>query len=356
MANDKATLTNIDKSDLVNYPNARIKDNTGVGDGTPVNRQVYSDLHEFFAKLMRLAAISYNGLPDSEGNGYQLVQAAQALAGKNDLLYTLNSDGTTVSITTKLGILQNGELLLCKSAFNYGTEASIAGSDVSKTLSVSSNFKANDLILLQYNGTAIVLTRMATADNLNVLVGELLYLKAASNAESIAGSIVTKAVTPASLKAAFQKWVNDVTGAAPYLATDATPGIMSAADKAKLDSLSATRNVGWFSGVDPGGGTVGSLAPVSGNIASAEIINVEPATTPPYGGSTSYLITLSNPMDDSNYFVRTMIESQGSLVDDNNMWCPIFKPISNTTFQWSLQEGKGGVQNLKIHIEAVQLS
>src|SRR5579859_6342310 len=113
MATDKLSAPNIDNSDSTNFPNGRIKDNTGTGDGTPVNRLLYSDIHEFFAKLMRMAKIPYNGLPESEGNGYQLIQALQALANKNDLLAILNSVSGELQITTvKFSTLVLNEILI----------------------------------------------------------------------------------------------------------------------------------------------------------------------------------------------------------------------------------------------------
>lgn len=59
----------------VNYPYGDIKDNTGIGDGTPVNRRVYADFHQFFSKLFNNSGLVANGLPDNEENGFQLFEA-----------------------------------------------------------------------------------------------------------------------------------------------------------------------------------------------------------------------------------------------------------------------------------------
>lgn len=59
----------------VDYPNGRIKDDTGAGDGTPVNELVYGDFHQFFEQLMNAAAVVPNDLPDNVTNGFQLFQA-----------------------------------------------------------------------------------------------------------------------------------------------------------------------------------------------------------------------------------------------------------------------------------------
>lgn len=77
---------NVDNSDLSNYPDGRVKDNTGSGNGTGVNERVYGDLHQAIAKLMRLYGIIPSGLPDNEANGFQIVEALKALASKNDYI------------------------------------------------------------------------------------------------------------------------------------------------------------------------------------------------------------------------------------------------------------------------------
>ena len=115
MARDKATETNIDGSDIVNYPNKRIKDNTGAGNGTPVNEKVYGDIHEFFAKLMRDAGINYSGQPDNVTNGYQLVDALYAFANKNVVKENLTLQaGMTAVSGLKLGKMKVDEVTFVK--------------------------------------------------------------------------------------------------------------------------------------------------------------------------------------------------------------------------------------------------
>lgn len=58
------------------YPNGRIKDKPN---GTPVNQEVYSDLHMLLDKLLRLAGVVANDTPENETNGYQYVEALQKL-------------------------------------------------------------------------------------------------------------------------------------------------------------------------------------------------------------------------------------------------------------------------------------
>lgn len=53
------------------YPFGRPKDNSGSNDGMPVNVLTHGDFHQFFAKMMDAAAITYNGLPDNATDGFQ---------------------------------------------------------------------------------------------------------------------------------------------------------------------------------------------------------------------------------------------------------------------------------------------
>lgn len=357
MATDKSLAPNIDLSDPVKYPNGRIKDNTGSGDGTPVNRLIYGDLHEFFAKLMRLAAITYNGFPDNETNGYQLVDAVAALAGKNDFIYDLNVVADVVNIATNLSILKNNERLICKSTFNIntGTTNSIKGNTASiYSISVPSAFKSGDFVLLIKTGaTTFVLQRMADAGNINTLVAEQLFLKAATEAEEYAGTSTTKASTPYTAQLAFARRVIGL-DSSNFLASPLRNGLMSKEDKAFLNSLvNPVKNVGWFSGVSPGAGSVGSLSPRSGNVVSAELKVVNYSFN---NSSNTYLITLENAMVGTNYYVRTSIQSEGTMEYDNDIAGNVFRPVSNTQFLWAITDKIDSSKNLKIHLEVVQIS
>lgn len=61
------------------YPSGRIKDDTGANDGTPIDVETNGDIQEFFAKLMRLAGTTPNGLPDNEYTGHQYIDALQKI-------------------------------------------------------------------------------------------------------------------------------------------------------------------------------------------------------------------------------------------------------------------------------------
>jgi hypothetical protein len=61
------------------YPYGRIKNNSGGNNGTPVNEEVYGDVHQFFERLMAIAGTAFNGQPDNNGNGFQLFVALQTV-------------------------------------------------------------------------------------------------------------------------------------------------------------------------------------------------------------------------------------------------------------------------------------
>jgi len=85
----------------VAYPFGNIKDNTGANNGTPVDKINHADFHQFFAKMMDASGIAYNGLPDSDTDGFQYWLALVEAVKNNSGAYT-NVSGITVAggITT----------------------------------------------------------------------------------------------------------------------------------------------------------------------------------------------------------------------------------------------------------------
>lgn len=73
----------------LSYPYGKIRDDSGAGDGTPVNTQVYGDFHQFFAKLMADAGLAFNGQPENATNGFQYNIAL------NNLMYKHFGSGFT---------------------------------------------------------------------------------------------------------------------------------------------------------------------------------------------------------------------------------------------------------------------
>lgn len=359
MAISKNTQTNIDDSNPTAYPNGQVKDDDGTGDGFPLIRVTTSDYYETFDKLMRLADIDFNGDFDNENTGFQYVAALVALASKSDYIIPITTAAGVLGIATKLGTLKLNEKLIVQAVSDWTSETHIIGSDaVNLAVTITRQYKANDYLMMRRTSGGVTLVCLITADNLNLVVSENSFLKAANDATELVGTATGYATTPASNLSAFTKRVTDPTDAAPFLATDSTPGLMSAADKTALDGFSSPIiNVGTFSGVDPGGGSVGSFYTPSGNVTSAQITFVGTGGgSNAAGGYTNILVTLQNAMADTNYFVRASIQSQGTLHLDNTILTPVFVPLTTTTFTLSIADSVGLTQNLKIIIEAVQLS
>jgi hypothetical protein len=345
---------NIDNSDLANYPDGRVKDNTGSGNGTAVNERTKGDWHQAIAKLMRDYDILPNGLPDNVTNGYQIVDALWALASKNDYIYPLNTNGTdTLSIDIKLSLMKDGEFLTCLASADKTTETLIKGTGpASMAVTYSGNFKANEYVRVIKTAVGVSIIRVADWNSLNAMCTELLFLKKASQLEEDAGSIDTVATTPKVNKVTFAKRVIGADSenylAKPTGDPDERNGLMSKADKAIIDGIGANpvKNIGWFGGLDPGG-TSGSI-PVGGDVVGAGVTNIS-------SGSVIN-VQIANPMDSTDYFVRMHVRSESSSgIENSNISCPVFKIIDTSHFHVRIADLTGGAQNLKVHLEVYQL-
>lgn len=130
------------------YPWGDIKDDTGSGDGTNVDRVNHADYHQTFRKLLSLASIVPNGLPDNVTNGYQYIQAmnrvykrangvkiitsntAIVAADYNKLIFVDNA--TPGNITVNLpnsALVQDGHSVLVYNNGNYRIDVSFSVSD-----------------------------------------------------------------------------------------------------------------------------------------------------------------------------------------------------------------------------------
>jgi len=93
------------------YSYGDIKDNSGSNDGTPVNRLVYADFHQFFERLMALAGVTHNGLPENDTNTYQLMEALTTYINSLVPAVTDISGGITVDPAFTVGNLSAQEYL-----------------------------------------------------------------------------------------------------------------------------------------------------------------------------------------------------------------------------------------------------
>jgi len=352
MARNKATLQNIDLSDPSNYLNGRIKDNTGSGDGTPVNERVYGDFHQLFAKLMNLSGLAFNNLPENETNGYQFIDSLRSLATKNDLNYELSKSGSVLTLPIRLGKVTNNEIFRAKATFNKGSETTIRGTldNANKSVTYLGTFKQNEYVRLINTSASVLIIREVDAFNLGTIVEELNYLKAATQAQEDSGSSNEVATTPARNKSVFTKRVIG-SDSGSYLATAARNGLLSAAQFAIIAGIGtpALRNRGRFTLGDIAGNSPNTSFVCAGQIDSAIVLSTAS------GRADEIEITFSNAMTNTTYRLDFSVQSIGSFASDKGFLPIIFKPISTTKAKMFITETETGPQNLVIHIDVIQL-
>ena len=193
MARNKANQRNIDKSDLANYPDARIRNNTGSNDGTPISEAVYGDIHETFAKFMRESGLNYNNLPDNVSNGYQLFEAIKRVAAKNDFIGSATKQGNdTVYFDAPLNIFKDKESMIFNVNFDSTdalNKAICPAPNFSKTLVISGAFKSGQKIRLINEASKIVVSGIYETNDVPNLLQRLTSL------ESVIGTM-NKIITP----------------------------------------------------------------------------------------------------------------------------------------------------------------
>ena len=193
MARNKANQRNIDKSDLANYPDARIRNNTGSNDGTPISEAVYGDIHETFAKFMREAGLNYNNLPDNVSNGYQLFEAIKRVAAKNDFIGSATKQGNdTVYFDAPLNIFKDKESMIFNVNFDSTdalNKAICPAPNFSKTLVISGAFKSGQKVRLINEASRVVVSGIYETNDVPNLLSRLDAL------EGIIGTM-NKIITP----------------------------------------------------------------------------------------------------------------------------------------------------------------
>ena len=129
-------------------------------------------------------------MPDNETNGFQIVDAMKALPTKNDFVLALSLNTGVLSVPIKLGFMEDGEQIVCKAAFDLGSETQIKGSDnVTFAFTPNGSFKTNEYVRLIKTGSGVDIIRLVDNVSLNTMVGDLSYLKKASQAQENAGAI-----------------------------------------------------------------------------------------------------------------------------------------------------------------------
>ncbi len=349
---NKANQTNIDKADLTNYPDGRIKDDGGSGDGTPVNEQTKGDIHEFFDKLLRLYGLEHNGLPDNEENGYQTIEALKGLANKNNYIYDLTSNSNILSLPLKVGKLLVNESFTVKASQDKASETTLKGTldNVTKSVTIVGDYLAGDYLRVINTNSGINIIRLVDFSNFTVIASELGFLKKATGAEVIAGVLESKGVTPKSFLDALKEYIYG-TSSDDFLATAARNGIYPKEHFAKVEGLVASSDkygTVFIGNVDTG--SVGDTYPVTGDFTSATIYDRT-------NEGNEVEVVLSSPMSSVNYSVFISIESLSSAITrDNDIQPVIWKKISTTKFRFYVEESYliNATNNIKLHFDIKQ--
>ena len=346
---NKGILSSIDRSNLSDYPNGRIKDNL-----TPVNELLYGDIHEMKDELMRLYGIVHNNLADNQTNGYQFVEALIALATKNDYSTLISQNNGVLNIPVKLGLIKESETFTGYASvdFNSSTFSQIRGSldNTTKNVAIIGDVKINDYVLIVNRANDVLIVQNVSAINLDFINNQIGYLKAANAAQVINGVLGNVSVTPESFLAAYADYTVG-NNSSNFLANESRNGLYPKEHFEIVSGLSgASERYGFLGPVDVDfTSPVGTSYPVGGQISSAVI-------TDNTDDGEEYLITFSPPMDNNNYEVNLSVESLGRIRDDNDIHPLVWKKISTSQIAIFIQEenNQSDVQSIRIHFTIKQ--
>jgi len=112
--------------------------------GTPVNRATNGDIQQFFAKIMREASITPNGLRDNESNGYQLYEALE-IVSRPYASYTayIVQTSTNDPVPTVMENGLSGTPVFARSATGIYTVTLVGEFDAAKTIAFISSGTVN---------------------------------------------------------------------------------------------------------------------------------------------------------------------------------------------------------------------
>jgi len=148
MAIELANKQNVE-APSVTYEFGSIKDNPGDQTGTPFDRAVYSDFHQWASKMFANSGLTYNNLPDNTTNGYQFYEAMRENIAKYKSI-TIYGGNTTLTQANIGGIA---------GYFNFFGGATFTlpdalNEDTGKKLTVI-NLVPYDLTILPFGGNFI---------------------------------------------------------------------------------------------------------------------------------------------------------------------------------------------------------
>lgn len=112
MRNKSTVINTIPPS--ADYPMGRIKNDTGVNDGTPIVEENNGDIMETVTFFMNRSKTTPNGLPDNVTNGYQIANAIRETGGKFDVIHDMEVVSGKINVNFKLDNIYNGEFIIAK--------------------------------------------------------------------------------------------------------------------------------------------------------------------------------------------------------------------------------------------------
>ncbi len=233
------------------YPFGDILDDTGANDGTPVNRSVYADFHQFFAKLAFESGIVLNGVPDNESNGFQYFEALSEFKNKHEIARngtfgltqtsTISFDDTLAS---RNRVTSNKDSIYVMSVpspdviiqkINKNDIDSVVGT-ISKVSNPEYNGEARDVFFDKKSGFLYVLFTTGSSFGFTVYDSDLVYQPSLSN-------------TNTGLQANIQSiWVRDVVRICGKETSPTTEGIRYRYDKSDGTFIGSTKFPGVFLG------------------------------------------------------------------------------------------------------------
>lgn len=115
------------------YPNGRTRDRTLSQTGTPLNELTLGDMRQFFAKMMRQAAITPNGIPDNEYSGNQYFDAVNKTFDKYGASYIVDTSDLTLATDGENNSMFNAFVLVMPGA-SSGLNVNLPGTSFIKEL------------------------------------------------------------------------------------------------------------------------------------------------------------------------------------------------------------------------------
>lgn len=163
------------------YPNGRSKDNSGLNDGTPVNRITLGDYQQWFAKLMRRAQLTPSGLADNEYTGNQYYQAMEKNFDRYGVMFSIASGTFNIPLTAS-GANMFSPLIVIEPAASAGIVLNLPSLFPPKVLSV--------ITIVNDSSNSVNLVSALFALDYVVPVGTTVYPIAAGNAVEVTFAVV----------------------------------------------------------------------------------------------------------------------------------------------------------------------